>query len=56
VDAQAGNARLAQAALQGTHPVSTAGGIGSDQAAVACPCSFATFQFQGSSAAMRLAG
>ena len=40
----------------GTHPVSTTGDVWSDQAAVACPWSFATFQFQGSSSAMRLAG
>ena len=42
--------------LKGKHPVSTAGGVGIDQAAVARTCRFAAFQFQGSSSAMRLAG
>lgn len=40
----------------GKHPVSTAGGVEIDQAAVARTCRFAASQFQGSSSAMRLAG
>ena len=39
-----------------THPARTQGRAGRGQAALACACDLAAFQFQGSSSAMRLAG